>query len=659
VSEDPRNLPGEPPPDPWPPGPSEGLGFGQNTPISTLPPVVALDGDESIPVVQNNPFGVPVTMRATPVQIAQTLPVNPGAVPQAFAENQTIISGPAPTFSWTPVSFNALPLVATWNGRTGDVTMAAADVTNALGFTPYDAANPQNFQTLTQVLNALAASASNATPLMDGVAAPGSNNQFSRGDHVHPTDTSRYSASNPSNFQTGTQIAALLSNYLPLSGGTVTGGTAFTAGIILATPANLNLGGGSPGNVLTAGASPGQVEWSPSGGGIPDAPTDGQTYGRNTGTWVVVSGGGGISDSPADGTLYGRVNPSWRHIVHTDIQDWTATLAPYALSSSVPVASNVNPLAAGTASPGTFPGWSRGDHVHPAQVIPPPVIISATPPASPVVGTLWWDSVGGQLYVWYDDGTSSQWVIAVNSGASSPAGVLTFNSRAGAVILTTADVAAVSVAPTATTFTATGAGTYTPPAGVRYIRVRMVAGGGGGGGVVGSNAGSNGGNSSFLGWTALGGAGGAGGGASGVGGNGGNGGTGGANGTGNLVLRLPGAIGGSGQNNNTIAGGTLYFPPVGGGGGSTPFGSGAVNRPAIATPSIDTGAGGAGAFSNQLAIGAAGGGGGGEYVEFYVATPTAGAISVGAGGAGGTFGGGGVGGGNGSPGLIIIEEFYT
>ena len=419
MSEDPRNLPGEPPPDPWPPGPSEGLGFGQNTPISTLPPVVALIGDESIPVVQNNLFGTPVTMRATPLQIAQTLPVNPGEVPQAFAQNQTIISGPAPDFSWTPVAFNELGLVATWNGRGGDVTMVKADVTLALGFTPYDAANPQNFQTLTQVLNALAASASNATPAMDGTAAPGTNNQFSRGDHVHPTDTSRYSASNPSNFQTGAQVTAQLANYLPLAGGTVTGGTAFTTGIILATPTNLNLGGGSPGNVLTAGATAGQVVWAPQSGGIPDAPTDGQTYGRNTGTWVVVSGGSGISDSPADGTLYGRVNPAWRHIVHTDITDWTATLAPYALSSSVPVASNVNPLIAGTASPGTFPGWSRGDHVHPAQVIPPPVIISATAPTSPVVGTLWWDSVGGQLYVWYNDGTSSQWVIAVNTGGGA------------------------------------------------------------------------------------------------------------------------------------------------------------------------------------------------------------------------------------------------
>ena len=48
----------------------------------------------------------------------------------------------------------------------------------------------------------------------------------------------------------------------------------------------------------------------------------------------------------------------------------------------------------------------------------PPVTISATAPVGPQVGALWWDSVGGQLYTFYDDGNSSQWVIAVNAAAS-------------------------------------------------------------------------------------------------------------------------------------------------------------------------------------------------------------------------------------------------
>jgi hypothetical protein len=64
----------------------------------------------------------------------------------------------------------------------------------------------------------------------------------------------------------------------------------------------------------------------------------------------------------------------------------------------------------------------------------------ATPPASPQPNALWWDSVGGQLYVWYNDGTSTQWVVANNTQA----GVASFNSRQGAVTLTPADVRAAS-----------------------------------------------------------------------------------------------------------------------------------------------------------------------------------------------------------------------
>lgn len=427
MSAEPRNLPGAPPPDPWPPGPAEGLGFGQNQPISTLPPVVALVGNEWIPLVQNTPGGTPVTMRAQATQVAQTLPANPNAIPGAFAQNQTLISGPAPTFAWLPIAFNALPLVSSWNGETGPVVMVSADVTAALGFTPYDSANPLNFQTGAQVAAIVAAAvptSSSAAPLVNGTAAPGVSGQWSRGDHVHPTDTTR-------------AAVTALAGYLPLTGGTVTGGVAFTTGIILNGPANLQIGGGQPGQSLSTNGA-GVLSWQ-GGAGIPEAPTDGQLYGRENATWVVVpsGGGGGISDAPADGTLYARENGAWFHIQHTDIIDWTATLAPYALAVNVPVASTTTPVMDGTGAVGVGTTFARADHQHPsdtskigdapnngniyarqnaAWVQFPGVTISATAPTSPVVGQLWWDSVGGQLYVWYNDGSSSQWVATNNGG---------------------------------------------------------------------------------------------------------------------------------------------------------------------------------------------------------------------------------------------------
>jgi len=464
-----------------------GFGFGQNIPISTLPPVVALTGAELMPVVQNDPNGTPVTMRATARQVAQTLPANPNAVPAAFAQGQTIVSGPGPIFPWVPTDASTLDVVDTWNGRTGAVVMLSADVTGALGFTPYNATNPSGFQTAAQVSASISAAVptpSSAAPLINGAAAPGASPQWSRGDHIHPTDTSRYAATNPSNFQTAAQVSASLANYLPLSGGTVIGGTAFTSGIILASPTNLILGGGAPGQVLTATATAGVLAWMAQAGGIADAPTDGQLYGRESGTWVVVpSGGGGIADAPNDGTMYARLSAAWTHINHTNIADWTATLAPYALSASVPVASVVNPLMDGVATPGASAAFSRGDHVHPTDTsraavtalpaasttlplaagtaavgvgttwarsdhVHPasgaPIVISDTAPASPAVGALWWDSVGGQLYVWFNDGNSSQWVIATNVGPA----LATYLPLGGGVMTGAVALAGVSTAPT-------------------------------------------------------------------------------------------------------------------------------------------------------------------------------------------------------------------
>jgi len=40
------------------------------------------------------------------------------------------------------------------------------------------------------------------------------------------------------------------------------------------------------------------------------------------------------------------------------------------------------------------------------------LVIGDTPPASPSPGSEWWDSNSAQLYIFYNDGTSSQWVVA-------------------------------------------------------------------------------------------------------------------------------------------------------------------------------------------------------------------------------------------------------
>src|SRR4051812_21852894 len=41
---------------------------------------------------------------------------------------------------------------------------------------------------------------------------------------------------------------------------------------------------------------------------------------------------------------------------------------------------------------------------------PPVMSIGDTAPVSPIPGQLWWRSTDGASFVWFDDGTSKQWV---------------------------------------------------------------------------------------------------------------------------------------------------------------------------------------------------------------------------------------------------------
>lgn len=207
--------------------------------------------------------------------------------------------------------------------------------------------------------------------------------------------------------------------------------------------------------------------------------------------------------------------------------------------------------------------------------------------------------------------------------------------------------------PTLQKFTS-GSGTYTKPAGVKYLRVRMVGGGGGGGGSGSSNGtiGGTGGSttlgSSFL--TAAGGVGanltaGAGGGA--------------AIDASALGVGLSGSAGSSGG----VPVNTQVGFPVGGSGGASAFGGaggGAQQGNAGVAAAASTGSGGGGAGgSSGAAIYGGGGGGAGGFIDVIIPSPASSyAYAVGAGGAAGGAGGAGYSGGAGAGGLIIVEEYY-
>jgi len=200
--------------------------------------------------------------------------------------------------------------------------------------------------------------------------------------------------------------------------------------------------------------------------------------------------------------------------------------------------------------------------------------------------------------------------------------------------------------PTVQRFTS-GSGTYTTPAGVLYIQVKMVGGGGGGFGANGSaTSGGTGANTTFG--TSL------------LTTNGGVGASGvispGTGGTATLNApaigsRFDGADGNGGQQ-TTPSAGTL----TGGSGGATPFGgagrSGANAAGGAAKANTGGGGGGAGSIgSNDSGAG----GGAGAFIDAIIPSPAA-TYSYTVGG-GGAAGGGVTAGGAGAAGYIEVIEF--
>ena len=237
----------------------------------------------------------------------------------------------------------------------------------------------------------------------------------------------------------------------------------------------------------------------------------------------------------------------------------------------------------------------------------------------------------------------------LGSNALAATGTANISGNLTAGSVTFGSTTLVATAPTVQSLTS--GTTYTTPAGVKYIKILMIGGGGGGCGVssgVGYLTGGTGGDSSFNSITAKGGTGGSNT-AEGAGGTGGTGST-------NVTLRRAGAAGGQGASSSVA----VYS---GGGGGVSPFGgAGTGGRPnggngGSAVANTGSGGGGSGGQGAGSIIGQAGGGAG-EYVQMIISAPSATytyAIGAsGAGGAGATYTGGA-----GGAGFIEVTEYYN
>lgn len=262
---------------------------------------------------------------------------------------------------------------------------------------------------------------------------------------------------------------------------------------------------------------------------------------------------------------------------------------------------------------------------------------------------------GTSGYLLSTDGLgNTSWIAAGGTGTVTSITAGTGLSSSPNPIIATGTIslsAARQTLPTKQVFTS-GSGTYTTPANVLYIRIRIVGGGGGGGGGGNGTPGTTGGNTTFGAalMAANGGAGGVNQGSVGSSANGGS-------ASGGNVANIKGADGGGSLVSSTAAlatGGNGGSSCLGGSGGGY-YGAAGL---AAATNS-GSGGGGGGIVSFVAAVSGSGGGSGG-CSESVITSPSATyAYAVGTGGAAAAAGANGAAGGAGAAGQIIVEEYYN
>lgn len=213
----------------------------------------------------------------------------------------------------------------------------------------------------------------NATPEMDGSGAPGSSASYARGDHQHPTDTSRASATDLAN-----EITARTNKDLALDGDIA----AVDAKIHFSASNPLMDGSPSAGFSTdqaradhihptdTSRAAAADLTQEISDRGIAD--TTLQNNIDAVDAKIVLATGAPLMDSssatPGSSTSMARAD----HVHPTDTSRASATdlatlRARVDSFTGSAIASDAMPQMDGAGSPGTGGNYSRGDHVHPSD----------------------------------------------------------------------------------------------------------------------------------------------------------------------------------------------------------------------------------------------------------------------------------------------------
>lgn len=157
-----------------------------------------------------------------------------GYVTAAGARGAISVTGAGSYDSATGV-INIVGGVTSFNTRTGAITLSSADVTTALGFTPYNNTNPSGY--ITGITSTMVTTALGYTPY-NSSNPNGYISSITSANVTTALGFTPYNATNPSGYITSSALSGYLtsasaaSTYLPLSGGTLTGtlGLAATSG---------------------------------------------------------------------------------------------------------------------------------------------------------------------------------------------------------------------------------------------------------------------------------------------------------------------------------------------------------------------------------------------------------------------------------------------
>lgn len=128
-----------------------------------------------------------------------------------------------------------------------------------------------------------------------------------------------------------------------------------------------------------------------------------------------------------DGRIFFKKDPGTPAIVTVVTTDDTQTLTNKTLSSAVITGTLTANGSVGSAGQTLV---SNGTGVYWKPAVYATTNISDTAPVGPLVGDLWFDSTDGSLNVYYNDGTSSQWVSAISNQTDAAYIVKTANYTA-------------------------------------------------------------------------------------------------------------------------------------------------------------------------------------------------------------------------------------